>query len=93
MKKEKEFDFSKARRVKPQETKAFKNAIEKTFNVKRPLRGRPLKGIDKYKDIHIRLHPKILAWARAQAKVRGIGYQTFINEVLMYRADRGHNHL
>ncbi len=93
MKKEKEFDFSKARRVKPQETKAFKNAIEKTFNVKRPLRGRPPKGIDKYKDIHIRLHPKVLAWARARAKHRGIGYQTFINEILMHRAARGHEHI
>ncbi|MCK4935636.1 MAG: BrnA antitoxin family protein [Elusimicrobiales bacterium] len=93
MKKEKEFDFSKARKVKPRETRAFKNAIEKTFNISRPLRGRPPKGIDKYKDVHIRLHPKVLEWARSQAKHRGIGYQTLINEILMSRASRGHGHI
>jgi len=93
MKKEKEFDFSKARKVKPQETRAFKNAIEKTFHISRPLRGRPPKGIDKYKDVHIRLHPKVLEWARIQAKQRGIGYQTLINEILMSCTVRGHGHI
>ncbi len=72
----------------PQETLAFKNAIEKTFHVKRPSRGRPPKGIDKYRDVHIRLHPKALEWAHAQAKHRGIGYQTFINEMLLRHANR-----
>ena len=92
MKKVKEFDFLKARRVRPQETLAFKKAIENTFHVKRPSRGRPPKGLDKYRDVHIRLHPKALEWARAQAKHRGIGYQTLINEVLMHRATGGHGH-
>lgn len=86
MKKEKEFDFSKARRVTPQETAAFRKAIEETFHVKRPVRGRPPKGSDKYREVHIRLHPKALRWVRAQAKHRGIGYQTLINEVLLHRA-------
>ncbi len=92
MKKAKEFDFSKARRVKTEETLAFKKAIEKTFHVKRPSRGRPPKGLDKYRDVHIRLHPKALEWAHAQAKHRGIGYQTFINELLLHRAAGGHPH-
>ena len=86
MKKLKEFDFSKARRVTQQETLAFKKAIERTLNVKRPARGRPPKGPAKYRDVHIRIHPVALAWAHAQAKHRGIGYQTFINEVLLRRA-------
>jgi len=86
MKKEKEFDFSKARRVTPQETAFFRKAIEETFHVKRPARGRPPKGADKYKDVHIRLHPKALLWARAQAKHRGIGYQTVINELILHQA-------
>ncbi len=90
MKKVKEFDFSKARRVTPRETTAYKKAIEATFHVKRPSRGRPPKGADKYRDVHIRLHPKALEWAHAQAKQRGIGYQTLINEVLMQRATGGH---
>ena len=83
MKKTREFDFSRARRVAPEETAMFKKAIEETFHLKRPARGRPPKGRDKYRDVHIRLHPKALEWARSQAKLRGIGYQTIINQTLM----------
>ncbi|MBI4056021.1 MAG: BrnA antitoxin family protein [Elusimicrobia bacterium] len=86
MKKVREFNFSKARRVTPAETSKFRKAIEKTFHVKRAHRGRPPKGRDKYREIYIRLHPKALEWARAQAKRRGIGYQTFINETLLHHA-------
>jgi len=86
MKKKKEFDFSKARRVTPEETETFRRAIENTFHIKRPARGRPPKGPDKYRAVHIRLHPRILVWARAQAKRRGIGYQTLINETLLHHA-------
>jgi uncharacterized protein (DUF4415 family) len=86
MKREKEFDFSRARRVTPRETARFRRAYENTFHVKPPPRGRPPKGPEKYLDVHIRLHPKALLWARAQAKRRGIGYQTFINELLLERA-------
>lgn len=82
----KEFNFAKARRVTPRETLAFRKAIEDTFHIKRPARGRPPKGAAKYRDVHIRLHPMALEWAHAQAKDRGIGYQTFINEVLLRRA-------
>ena len=84
MKKTKEFDFSRARRVTPEETAKFRKAIENTLHVKRAARGRPPKGRDKYKEISIRLHPKALQWARTQAKIRGIGYQTVINETLLH---------
>ncbi|OGR53016.1 MAG: AT hook motif protein [Elusimicrobia bacterium GWA2_62_23] len=86
MKKAKDFDFARARRVTPEETLAFKKAIENTFQIKRPARGRPPKGDSKYRDVHIRLHPLALAWAHTEARHRGIGYQTFINEVLLNRA-------
>lgn len=92
MKKVKEFDFSKARRVTLQETLVFKKAIERTLHVKRPVRGRPPKGLTKYRDVHIRIHPVALAWAHTQAKQRGIGYQTLINEILMQRAAGPHAH-
>ena len=47
------------------------------------MRGRPAKAPHlKYLDIHLKLHPKALRWARAEAKRRGIGYQTLINEAL-----------
>ncbi|MEK7721326.1 MAG: AT hook motif protein [Elusimicrobiota bacterium] len=92
MKKVKEFDFAKARRVTPHETMVFKKAIEDTFHIKRPARGRPPKGPAKYQDVHIRLHPLALAWAHTQAKHCGIGYQTFINEVLLQRATGRHAH-
>ena len=46
--------------------------------------GRPRKKeSEKYKSTHIRLHPKVLSWAKAEAKKRGIGYQSLINEILL----------
>lgn len=86
MKKAKEFDFSKARRVTSEELAMARKAIEATLGVKRPSRGRPPKGLYKYKPIQIRLNPIALKWAQVEAKHRGIGYQTFINEVLLHRA-------
>jgi len=87
MKKIREFDFSKARRVTPEETEFFRRAIENTFGIKRPPRGRPFKHpAKKYKDIHIKIHPDALKWAKSEAGRRGIGYQTVINEVLLDKA-------
>lgn len=82
----KEFPFDRARKVKPSERREFRKAYENTFGEKPPRRGRPPKGPEKYRDIHIKLHPKALQWARANAKRRGIGYQTVINEVLLQHA-------
>ena len=84
----KEFPFKKARRVKPEETEAFRKAIEKAQGNKRPKRaGRPPKTEeDKYKPVSIRLHPKVLAWAKREAKKRHIAYQTLINEILLKKA-------
>ena len=81
-----EFNFKRSRRATPQETNLYRKAIEAKLNVKRPTRGRPLKGEHKYKPIFIRLHPKAIAWAKAEAKRRGIGYQTVINETLLHHA-------
>lgn len=84
MSQESEFPFERARRVTPEETQAFRAAISDQFGVKLRKRGRPIKEEEeKYEPISIRLHPKILAWAKAQAEQRGIGYQTVINEVLL----------
>ena len=84
MKKESEFPFDRARRVTPQENEKFKQAISEQFGIKLKKRGRPTKDQEeKYEPISIRLHPKVLAWAKQQAKKRGIGYQTIINEVLL----------
>ena len=83
MKKTKTFPFEKARRVTAREIIGARKAIEKKTGVKRPVRGRPTKGVHKYVPISIRLHPKILSWAKREAKKRGIGYQTVINESLI----------
>jgi len=84
MKKESEFPFDRARRVTPQENEKFKQAISEQFGIKLRKRGRPTKDQEeKYEPISIRLHPKVLAWAKQEAKKRGIGYQTIINEVLL----------
>jgi uncharacterized protein (DUF4415 family) len=81
---ESEFPFEKARRVTPEENQKFREAISQQFKVKLKKRGRPPKQEDeKYEPIYIRLHPKILGWAKQEAEKRGIGYQTVINEILL----------
>jgi uncharacterized protein (DUF4415 family) len=83
MKKPREFPFERARRVTAQEVAAARSAITAKLGKPRPNRGRPPKGADKYAPVSMRLHPKIVAWAKREAKRRGIGYQTLINEVLL----------
>lgn len=84
MKKESEFPFERARRVTPEESQKFREAISEQFGMELKKRGRPVKNEDeKYEPISIRLHPKVLAWAKEEAQKRGIGYQTVINEVLL----------
>jgi uncharacterized protein (DUF4415 family) len=84
MKKESEFPFERARRVTPEESQKFRQAISEQFDMKLRKRGRPAKDEEeKYEPISLRLHPKVLAWAKEEAKKRGIGYQTVINEVLL----------
>jgi len=83
MKKPKEFPFENARRATPAETEAGRKAIEKKTGVKRPRRGRPPKGEEKFQPISIRLHPEVLSWAKAEARRRKVGYQTIINEALL----------
>ncbi|MDF5736481.1 MULTISPECIES: BrnA antitoxin family protein [unclassified Nostoc] len=84
MKKESEFPFERARRVTPEESEKFREAISEQFSMNLRKRGRPAKHEDeKYKLIYLRLHPKVLAWAKEEAQKRGIGYQTVINEVLL----------
>lgn len=80
------FPFERARRVTPEESQKFTEAISEQFGMKLRKRGRPPKDEDdKYELISLRLHPKILAWAKEEAQKRGIGYETVINEVLLER--------
>ena len=84
MKSLKQFDFSKAKRVTEKETEKFRKAVSEKIGIARPKRGRPPKAAEsKFEPISIRLHPKALAWAKKEAKRRGVGYQTVINEVLL----------
>jgi len=99
MKKKKKIDFSdapeltkedwkRARRVTPEEHEQFCKALENTFHRPFPPRlGRPPKAPhEKYRDIHLKLHPKAFHWAQGEAKRGGIGYQTIINEILLRHA-------
>ena len=80
-------DLKRMRRVTPEQHARFRQAYINTFGKEPPVRGRPAKALhQKYKDIHIKLHPKALRWAQAEAKRRGIGYQTLINDILLRRA-------
>lgn len=84
MKSSKEFRFDKARRVTKKETEKFRKAVESKLDVKRPKRGRPAKAAsEKFQPVSIRLHPAVLAWAKAESKKRKVPYQTIINEVLL----------
>lgn len=84
MKNIKEFPFEKARRITAKEVRQARKAIEKMTGEKRRSRGRPPKpAIEKYQFISIRLHPRVIAWAKKEAKRRSVGYQTIINEFLL----------
>lgn len=87
MPKDETFDFSKARRFSETEREAIRLGIERKLGVPIPKRGRPTKPHhEKFKHVSIRLHPKALAWAKAEAKRRGVGYQTVINDTLLRRS-------
>lgn len=84
MKKVKEFNFASARRVSVKESESFRKAIEAKTGEKREKRGRPPKLVAlKFEPISIRINPIALAWAKKEAKKRGVGYQTIINEALL----------
>jgi len=86
MNKESEFPFERARRVTPEENQKFRAAISEQFGMELRKRDRPVKNEEEnYEPISIRLHPKVLAWAKEEAQKRGIGYQIVINEVLLER--------
>ena len=64
----KSFPFEKSRRITLKEIKSARRAIEKKTGVKRKTRGRPAKGSQKYAPTSIRLHPKVLSWAKKEGK-------------------------
>jgi uncharacterized protein (DUF4415 family) len=81
------FDFSRARRITGAERRYYRKAYENTFGEKMPRRGRPAKKPhEKYIDIHIKLDPRAINWAKEKAKKNGVGYQTIINEALLAKA-------
>jgi len=80
-------DFSRARRSKPEERARFRAAFIKTFGHPPPRRGPiPKPSSERYVGTYIKLHPKAIEWAKREAKRRGVGYQTVINETLLHRA-------
>lgn len=86
---ESEFPFERARQVTPEENEQFRKAIAQQFNLKLKKRGRPVKQKDdKYELISIRVHPRVLAWAKEKAEKQGIGYQTVINETLLENIEK-----
>ncbi len=84
MKKAKQFPFKNMRRITPEEVLEGQKAIESLTGKARV--GRPFKFKEKLEAISIKLHPKILIWAKKEAKKKGIGYQSFLNTFLMKKA-------
>jgi len=84
MRKDAGFDFSKGRHFTEEEREQIRLAIERKLGIHVPKRGRPQKhSRERYAPVSIRLHPQALTWAKREAKRRGIGYQTVINEALL----------
>ena len=80
-------DFKRARRVTPEEHAMFRQAYINTFGHPPPKRG-PIHKLpsERYVPTYIKLHPKVVEWARREGKRLGKGYQTIINEELLRRA-------
>ena len=83
MKQESDFPFERARRVTPEENQKFREAVSEQFGVKLKKREKPIELEEEYEPISIKLHPKVLVWAKEEAQKKGIDYQTVINEVLL----------
>lgn len=84
MSRAREFPFETARRVTAREVESARKAIAAKLGKERPRRGRPPKGKgEKYQAVSIRLHPRVIDWARKEARRRGVGYQSVINGVLL----------
>jgi uncharacterized protein (DUF4415 family) len=84
MSRAREFPFEKARRVTAREVESARKAISAKLGKERPRRGRPPKSEgEKYRAVSIRLHPRVISWAKKEARRRGVGYQTVINTVLL----------
>ena len=80
-------DFKRARHATPEERARFRKAFIKTFGHPPPKRGPlPKMAHERYVPTCIKLHPKVVQWAKRLAKQRGIGYQTVINEALLRQA-------
>lgn len=79
-----EFPFASARRITAQEVTAAEEAVREQFGIEPPKRGRPAKDeSERYEPVSIRLHPKVIEWAKEEAAEQGVGYQTVINEALL----------
>lgn len=84
MNKESEFPFERARRVTPEENQKFKQAISEQFGIQFTEQENPkLDENENYELISLKLHPKVLAWVKDEAKKREVDCQTVINEVLI----------
>ncbi len=80
----KEFPFDQARHLTASEVTKARKAIAEKLGKRRKNRGRPPKlHSERYRAVSIRLHPKIVSWAKMRAKKKRVGYQTVINEVLL----------
>lgn len=79
-----EFPFESARRITTAELAAARKAVQEQFGINPPQRGKPAtKEDNQYEPVSIRLHPKVIEWAKQEAEKRGVGYQTVINEELL----------
>lgn len=83
-KKATEFPFESARRITTKEVAAARKAVKEQFGINLATHEEPAKDeSERYESISIRLHPKVIEWAKNEAEKQGVGYQTVINEALL----------
>lgn len=74
-----EFPFAKARRITSEEVNHAKITIQKQFGDEYIVRSRD----DDYELVSLKINPKIIAWAKNEAKKQGVNYQVFLNNELL----------
>ena len=73
----------KSKKSYTEENQKFRTAISEQFGVKLRKREKTIEIEEEYALISLKIHLKVLIWAKEEAHKKGIDYQTVINEFLL----------
>ena len=82
-----EFPFANARKISELEVIAAEQAIKQQFGIDFTQRKTLIKnGIDNYLSVSIQLHPKIIAWAKAEAEKKELNIKQSLTKYFSMRS-------